>query len=254
VLDIPSPNLKKRLFKHTFLKILGNVDGFAFRSFSVKNLFLQNYDITGRPMTIAISGIPSSFIDPEPRFSYGKVPHIITSCKLRKQKNVHAVLDALAMLPKNLSWRYTIIGDGPERSALQKQVRHYQLESWVTFRGTIPREKNIQLMRQADIFIMISSSETLGMVYLEALAQGLLTIGSCNTGIDGFIHNKKNGFLCPPGDATSLAQTLMYVLKKHPMQIRENGYQTIINHGVQSTCSQNYLSFIANVLSRHIKK
>jgi glycosyltransferase involved in cell wall biosynthesis len=92
------------------------------------------------------------------------------------------------------------------------------------------------------------------MVYLEALAQGLLTIGSCNTGIDGFIHNKKNGFLCPPGDATSLAQTLMYVLKKHPMQIRENGYQTIINHGVQSTCSQNYLSFIANVLSRHIKK
>jgi glycosyltransferase involved in cell wall biosynthesis len=249
VLDISSPNLKKRLFKRAFIKILNNVDGFAFRSFSVRNLFLQNYNLTNRPIAIAMSGIPSSLIDPMPNFDYDKVPHIVTSCKLIKQKNVHSIIDSLALLPQNLPWRYTIIGDDPEKTTLQKQVEQYHLTSRITFLGAVPREENIRIMRQADIFVMISAWETLGIVYLEALAQGLLTIGSRDTGIDGFINDQENGLLCPLGDVQTLNKILRHVLSVRPKKIRKNGYQSIIDNGMQHQCVRSYLNFIINILN-----
>jgi glycosyltransferase involved in cell wall biosynthesis len=246
VLNIPSPNIKKRLFKRSFLSFLESVDGFAFRSFSVKKTFCQAYNIAGRPHTVAISGIPSEFIDQNPVFSYGSPPHIITSCKLIKQKNVHTVLEALGMLPQSLPWKYSIVGDGPERKNLENLVQKLDLCERVTFLGSVPREKNIQLLRSGDIFVMVSDFETLGLVYLEALAQGLLVIGSEKTGIDGVIHNEENGVLCPPGDSQPLARWLTKILKEHPVEIRKNGYNLI--HGMtQKQCALNYLSFLSNI-------
>ena len=53
-------------------------------------------------------------------------------------------------------------------------------------------------MEKSDIFCMPSINETLGLVYLEAMSKGCLTIGTKNEGIDGIIINNKNGFLINP--------------------------------------------------------
>lgn len=53
-------------------------------------------------------------------------------------------------------------------------------------------------MRDSDIFILPSVGETFGMVYLEAMASGCITIGTKGDGIDGFIRDKQNGFLTLP--------------------------------------------------------
>ncbi|MDD4650435.1 MAG: glycosyltransferase, partial [Desulfoplanes sp.] len=246
VLDIPSPTFKKRLFKRQFLKILQEVDGFSFRSASVRTQFLQVDDIGSTPQILALSGIPPSLIDVAPVFTYGKTPHIVTTCRLIKRKNVDAVLNALAELPHHLPWKYTIIGDGPERSILEALVHARGLESRVTFTGRIPREETIRIMRGADIFVLISAKETLGIVYLEALAQGLLTIGARGTGIDGFIHHKDNGYLCPPGDVCTLTTQLTYILLHRPEHIRRKGYRDILNN-TQPECAARYLSFICSV-------
>ena len=59
-------------------------------------------------------------------------------------------------------------------------------------------------MREADVFVMVSSPETFGLVYIEAMAQGCITIGSLNEGIDGIIENRKNGFLVSAADVNEL--------------------------------------------------
>ena len=244
VLDIPAPTLKKRLFKRRFMKILATVDGFAFRSCSVQKEFCKNYDTGPVPKTVALSGIPPELIHPRPVFRYGKIPHIITACRLIKRKHVDIVLKALSRLPKDLLWKYTIIGEGPDRMTLEALVYAQGLESRVTFLGKIPREKNIRIMRKADIFVLVSSKETLGVVYLEALAQGLLTIGASGTGIDGIIRHNDNGCLCPAENIQSLALLLARILTEKPENIRSRGYYESIKNTLPH-CAAKYLSFIS---------
>lgn len=59
-------------------------------------------------------------------------------------------------------------------------------------------------MKDAQIFTLISSSETYGMVYIEAMLQGCITIASKGEGFDGIIQDGINGFLCQPGNQEEL--------------------------------------------------
>lgn len=65
-------------------------------------------------------------------------------------------------------------------------------------------------MQNSDIFCMPSQNETLGLVYLEAMSKGCITIGTQNEGIDGIIVDHKNGFLVEPNEA-SLSKTLKQI-------------------------------------------
>ena len=74
----------------------------------------------------------------------------------------------------------------------------------VTFWGHIDRNRVQEILTNAECFIMISAKETFGLVYLEAMAKGLITIASKNEGMDGVIINGTNGFLCNAGDSFAL--------------------------------------------------
>ena len=74
------------------------------------------------------------------------------------------------------------------------------LESCVYFEGEKAREQVLHLMEESDIFVLVSSPETFGLVYVEAMAKGCITIGSKGEGIDGVIVNNENGYLCTPGE------------------------------------------------------
>ncbi len=53
---------------------------------------------------------------------------------------------------------------------------------------------------------MVSEKETFGMVYIEAMLAGCVTIASKDGGVDGVIVNEENGYLSPEGDADALAE------------------------------------------------
>ena len=55
---------------------------------------------------------------------------------------------------------------------------------------------------------MISKEETFGLVYLEAMSMGCITIASRNEGMEGIIEDGKNGFLCEAGNANELSHII----------------------------------------------
>ena len=55
---------------------------------------------------------------------------------------------------------------------------------------------------------MISEEETFGLVYLEAMSMGCITIASRNEGMEGIIEDGVNGFLCKAGDENELASII----------------------------------------------
>ena len=98
----------------------------------------------------------------------------------------------------------------------------------IIFRGRMSREATIEKMRESDVFLMVSSPETFGLVYIEAMAQGCITIGSRNEGIDGVIRDGENGFLVKPRNIEELKECLekiVFMSKEQKQEIVHSAYR-----------------------------
>lgn len=107
----------------------------------------------------------------------------------------------------------TIIGDGPEREKLEALCDELDIDEAVRFTGHIPNGEVLAEMGKARFFIMPSSPEGFGIVYLEAMASGCVVIGTAGEGIDGFIVSGKNGFLVPPNDPEAIVRHVDWCLQ-----------------------------------------
>lgn len=133
---------------------------------------------------------------------------IVYAGNLIPLKNVDKIIKALRLV--QFDYQCEIIGDGPEKKHLETLAQGYPN---IIFRGRLSRETTIEKMRESDVFVMVSSPETFGLVYIEAMAQGCITIGSKNEGIDGVLINGENGFLVEPGDTEKLKNCLENVFQ-----------------------------------------
>ena len=99
----------------------------------------------------------------------------------------------------------TVVGGGPEEESLKALVKELDVGN-VFFTGRISREEVLKKMSIAQVFTLISDSEAYGMVYIEAMLQGCLTIASKGGGFDGIIQDGVNGFICKPGAQRELEE------------------------------------------------
>ncbi len=124
---------------------------------------------------------------------------------LIKRKHVNAVIETFDVAASS-SDTLTIIGGGPEETALNSFAERLDSKEQIIFTGRIPRQDVLEKMRDAHVFTLISDGEAYGMVYIEAMLQGCLVIASKGGGFDGIIKDGENGFICPAGDSKKLEQ------------------------------------------------
>lgn len=98
-----------------------------------------------------------------------------------------------------------IIGAGPERERLERLSAQLGLGGRVTFAGSLGEDEIVEELGGADVFALASHAEPLGVVYMEAMAMGLPTIGTAAGGVGEIITDGVDGLLTPPGDAGALA-------------------------------------------------
>ena len=140
--------------------------------------------------------------------------------RLSIQKNPLLAIQALARLRK-LPWNLKIIGDGPLRASLQKEIDREKLNDRISLMGWASASEVQAEMDKADILLMPSLSEGLPMVGVEALAHGLAIVGSDIGGLRDTIENKKNGQLFNlAGGPDAMAEALRPFLENHEL-IRE---------------------------------
>lgn len=124
-------------------------------------------------------------------------------------KNVSGVLRALhAARPDDARLRLSLIGDGPDRSALQGLVHELGLADHVTFLGRLPNSEVLRHMADAFAVIVNSNVETFSVVTGEALAQGKPVIATRCGGPQAFIRDS-NGILIDPQDNEALARAMI---------------------------------------------
>ena len=169
-------------YKSQYHQIIENSKGILHRSYVQQNLF-HNIGCKHKNENLIFSGIPNDTTFGEPREIVRK---LIYAGALKRSKNIHLIIEVLNQID-NKELTLDILGDGPYRNELENLSR-----------------KN---MREADCFIMISK-ETFGMVYIEAMSQGCITVGVKDEGIDGIIIDGVNGFLVESINKESLAEIL----------------------------------------------
>ena len=154
---------------------------------------------------------------------------IISVGMLYFEKKQDITIKAMSQLiKKHPKLKLTIVGDGEERENLEKLVNDLGLSNFVEFTGDIKNDKVMKLMSKSYIFIMPSINEGFGIVYLEAMKAGCITIGTKGEGIDGFIRNSQNGFLLRP-DVDEVVKLIddIYNNKYDLDTIRKNAYNDV---------------------------
>lgn len=113
-------------------------------------------------------------------------------------------------LGRGMSLRLTIVGDGKHRAELERLARKLGIEEQVLFTGELPSGEPVQAyLDGADLFLMPSRSEGLPRALVEAMARGLVCIGSTVGGIPELLAAED---LVPPSDAQALACKIAEVL------------------------------------------
>ena len=89
----------------------------------------------------------------------------------------------------------TIVGQGPVRQMLEEICGKLGISDAVEFTGQMPNDQVLARLRESEIFVMASKPEGFGIVYLEAMSSGCVTIGTEGEGISDLIVHGENGFL-----------------------------------------------------------
>ncbi|HKG02201.1 MAG TPA: glycosyltransferase family 4 protein [Conexibacter sp.] len=105
-------------------------------------------------------------------------PTLLTVGHLIARKRHADVIEALAMLtPRHPGLRYVIVGDGPERAALEALATQRGVRDRVDFTGQLPPAEAREQAAAADLFVLPSIDEAFGVAYVEAMAAGVPAIG-----------------------------------------------------------------------------
>jgi len=109
-----------------------------------------------------------------------------------------------------------VAGDGDDRARLEARASELAGEGTVRFLGYVADEELPDLYRLADLFVMPSSEEGFGIVYLEAAASGLRVIGGAGGGSGDAVPDERVGELVDPGDVDGLVEAVTRLLRQGP--------------------------------------
>lgn len=189
--------------------LLKNIDLIGFRNLTAQKNFESLYGKT-RNAFIAASGVSKPFIDAGKLHdkSFSNITNFIYVGALMKRKYPISIVEALSRSYKDTPFEITYIGDGAEKQNIREAYKQLSCNGKLLFTGKIPRDEVINYLRESDVFAMISKDEIFGLVYLEAMALGCITIAARNEGIDGIIEDGINGFLCEAGNIDELTSII----------------------------------------------
>ncbi len=227
-------------FRNRLKNAVRNAKAVACRSEVIKSKLLNILpDLKDRVFT-APSGVDEKFITKRVFSQKPDTLKIVTCANLIKRKNIDKVIKACQEI-ENIE--LTVIGDGVQKNRLQK------IDKNVVFTGKIPNEKVLEIMRNNDVFILPSVEETFGMVYLEAMASGCITVCAENDGVAGIIKNKVNGFCVKPEkeEIKKLILNIKNIDENDIKNLINNTYETICRY-TQTKCANEYLQHLIKIL------
>ena len=163
-----------------------------------------------------------------------------------QNKNVELLIDAfLRTLSEKPQLELHLIGVGGEKEAVVLE-KVKQNPTHLFYHGPIYDLKQLQSRFQdADLFAMISHSETFGLVYMEALTQGLPILYTKGQGVDGVFGNHQVGVGTDVDDVESVAHAIIHLVD-HSSEYQKNIATLDFQKFNWETIASQYINFMNN--------
>lgn len=210
------------VIKRLGIKILLNAKRIVFCSDKVKNEVFKKClsqkiiaKLENKALIIPF-GIEALFI--ENRLSCdrnsisGKNIKVVTVGTIDRNKNQIVLAKAINLLrQKNIKIEYILVGKSVDNKYLNEILEF----PFVKYLGTKTYIELIEIYRNCDIFALTSKHETFGLVYAEAMTQGLPLIYSENQGFDGQFDEGEVGYSVNPEDIADVAEKIERITKNY---------------------------------------
>lgn len=132
--------------------------------------------------------------------------------RLHQVKDYRFLIEACAALrDQGLDFVCWIVGEGPERGALERQIMASGLQGRIYLIGQVPRADLPGYYRYADLVVMTSRSEGIPVVLMEAMAHERLVLAPAITGIPELVEHQRTGFLYQPGSLPDFVSAVSWI-------------------------------------------
>lgn len=168
-------------------------------------------------------------------------PRVIYVGRVDPEKSIGVVVEAFSkILPKIPKAEFLIVGDGIDKTDLERQVKELGIEENVRFLGRVMPPDLQELYRTGTVFATASETETQGIVLIEAAATGLPLIAVDAGAVRELCQNKKNGILCKPGNVQAITRAMTKILTDKRLQKQYGDYSLEIakKHDINYTLSR----------------
>jgi N-acetyl-alpha-D-glucosaminyl L-malate synthase BshA len=163
---------------------------------------------------------------------------IVHTSNFRKVKRVEDVVRIFDIIQKEIPAKLLLIGDGPERSNIEKVCRELGVCNKVTFLGK--QEAIEEILSICDLFILPSESESFGLSALEAMACEVPVISTNTGGLPEVNIHGVTGFLSNIGDYQDMAANALILLQNDTLlvQFRKNALEQAKNFDLDRILNQ----------------
>jgi glycosyltransferase involved in cell wall biosynthesis len=140
-------------------------------------------------------------------------PTILFVGRLAQEKHFDELIDAVALLPKELNARLEVVGIGELRPALELQARRLGVQDRVKFLGLATDEELRLAYLRATVFAMPGTADLQSLVSLEAMSASKPVVLANALALPHLVDEGVNGYLFTPGDTNDLSTKLELVLR-----------------------------------------
>ena len=163
-------------------------------------------------------------VDPnefQPRHLPAPTFQILCVGRLVPRKGQAVLVEATARLVKRgREVQLSLVGDGPDREALEGAAARLNISESVTFHGWINQRRIREFMETADVFVLPSFAEGVPVCLMEAMAMEIPCISTFVAGIPELIESGKHGILVPPSDPELLAAAVEKLIGDPELRLR----------------------------------
>jgi N-acetyl-alpha-D-glucosaminyl L-malate synthase BshA len=217
----------------------------------LKKVTLEQFEIH-KDIRVVYNLIDTEYFSPpaESERFINREKKILHISNFRPVKRISDVVKVFDLIASSLPAKMIFVGDGPERPMIENLVERLGLIDKVEFLG--PRMDINTILKQADLLLCTSESETFGMTIAEAMACGVPVVSSNVGGVPEVVVDNQTGFLTPLGCIQSMAEASIRILADKTLQKKmgDNARQRILdNFHISKITSQYedlYLDLINN--------
>ena len=157
-------------------------------------------------------GVDEAYLDAEPT-PVRDTTNLVLVAGLVEQKGHLLLIPALAKVrDAGADFRMVLVGDGPLRRHLEREVKRLGLSGRVVFQGWQSNAEVREHLRTARALVMPSFAENLPVAMMEALAMGRPVLGTYIAGVPELIENGITGWLVPAGNVDAIATAILRIL------------------------------------------